>query len=272
MGNCWTWDQYTGMLTTLKAAYDNEALPGVIIASMTMLTGFFGINGGGEQLKNADDFAIAGIAMLLTVAIGSMAGMYVGASALKNSLKDGKKISYVDYGGSALSQMTGIIVTLNIGLFLGAAAILVVAPFYLVKDVMANFSGKDAYTLMTMGTIVAAGEFASAYSLEAVSEKMIGWFLNYDTSGESYDRPAATNADGEDNTPGAGLALIIDVLNHTLIMAGYFIFAILCTSATLTYGHFILTAEEDWTLPYIGDIWPISLLMPFIDAAMPSKK
>ena len=199
--------------------------------------------------------------MLLAIAVGSMAGMYVGQSAIENAMKDGKKISYVDYGGSALSQMTGIIVTLNIGLFLGAAAILTVAPYYLIKDVMANLSGKDAYTLMTMGTIVTAGEWASAYALTAVSEKMIGWFLNYDTTGETYSTTA-------ESPPGAGLALIIDVMNHTLIMAGYFVFAILCASSTWTYAHFILSGEEVWRLPYLNEVWPISMLMAFI----PEKK
>ena len=48
MGNCWSWDQYVDMLSTLKAAYDAGNLPPVIVGSMTMLAGYFGVAGGSD--------------------------------------------------------------------------------------------------------------------------------------------------------------------------------------------------------------------------------
>merc|ERR1711934_1167810 len=93
-----------------------------------------------------------------------------------------EKLRYADYydDDSFLTSFAGIFVTLNIALYFGGAAILAIAPYYLTTEVFQFYEGKDLYTMLTMGVMVAAGEWSAAWALVHVAEYLLGWFMNYE--------------------------------------------------------------------------------------------
>jgi len=102
---------------------------------------------------------------------------------------------------------------------------------------------------MGMGAMVVAGEWASAFALGAVADKLLGWFLEVRVQEVLV---------GNDDRDISGWAFFVDVINQSILTSGYFLFSILMPAGTWTYAHYLLTGEIDWNFPYIREVWPFS--------------
>jgi len=105
---------------------------------------------------------------------------------------------------------------------------------------------------MGMGAMVVAGEWASAFALGAVADKLLGWFLEVRVQEVLV---------GNDDRDISGWAFFVDVINQSILTSGYFLFSILMPAGTWTYAHYLLTGEIDWNFPYIREIWPFSMMV-----------
>lgn len=126
----------------------------------------------------------------------------------------------------------------------------------MVKEIIDNYAGKDLYTMLSMGVMVGAGEWASAYALGIVAEKLLGWFINIRVTEVLV---------GDEARDISGFAFIVDVFNQTLLTSGYYLFALLMPAGTWTYAHYILTGEINWDMPYLGNIPPLSWMFAGAD-------
>jgi len=251
MGECWTWDQFTGYIDTIHSLYNSGDFAPAMVVFFTFVAGFMGSSGNSDALSG-DAFLYNGLAIIMSIAVGSTSALYIASKTVENGMNAQDKLRYEDYGGQDIvGDLAGIFVTLNIALYLGAGAMIALAPLMLARE--AFTSSADPYTLLTMGVMITAGEWAGAYALGEVASSLLGWFTK-------YRKQTVTVATVAGDVDISGLAFAVDVLNQTLLTAGYFLFAMALPSGTWTYAHFILTGNEVWRLPYIGSIFPLSLI------------
>ena len=252
-GGCWSWNDFVEWTDKVHDVYLADELPPAIVVFFTAMFGFFGVNGNNESLSGAHQLVAPGLAMVIAIAVGAMSGIYVANKTVMYAMEANTKLRFEDYNveDSFLSNFAGLFVTYNIALYLGAAAILIVVPYFITAELFENIDGKDAYTLMGMGAMVVAGEWASAFALGEVADKLLGWFL------EIRVQEVLTSDDRDIS----GWAFFVDVINQSILTSGYFMFSILMPAGTWTYAHYLLTGEIDWNFPYIREIWPFSMFV-----------
>lgn len=226
-------------------------MPPALIVVFTLLMAYFGVNGNDETLAGANELFPAGAATIMAIAVGAMSSIYVATKTVHEAMDAERKLRYADYKQTDdfFSTFAGIFVTFNIALYFSGAAILAIAPYMLTKDVFQHYEGKDMYTMLSMGVMIVAGEWAGAYALGEVADHLLGWFVNY---------RATEVLVGEQARDISGWAFMVDVFNQSILTSAYFVFAIIMPAGTWTYAHYLLTGEVNWSMPYLANVPPLS--------------
>jgi len=251
LDKCWTWNDYTMILNSLKVAYDGNTLGPLIIALTGAAEMYVGMNGQSEMWANSlpTFFDAAGAVVMMIV--GSLAGGWVGMKTIETTVKTsfwnlntvtntGYASSYLIYGGrSVIGGLMGLFSVFWIVMWLLLALMLVATPYYLTmylqkemkKEAAAGGALVDSYRHLTNGLIIGVASWGAAIALNESADKLINFF----------DRQPTTMAEAgtQDET-----ALIVDVVNHSIIITFYYMFAWTIAGSGYAYVYYQLNPEE----------------------------
>ena len=251
LDKCWTWNDYTMILNSLKVAYDGNTLGPIILALTGAAEVYVGMNGQTEMWANSlpTFFDAAGAVVMMIV--GSLAGGWVGMKTIEATVKTsfwtlnqstntGYASSYLIYGGrSVIGGLMGLFSVFWIVMWLLLALALVATPYYLTmylqKEMKANTDTGNAlngsYRHLTNGLIIGVASWGAAIALTDSVDRLVGFF----------DRQPTTLA-AEGSTDES--ALVVDVVNHSIIITFYYLFAWTIAGSGYAYVYYQLNPEE----------------------------
>jgi hypothetical protein len=252
LDKCWTWNDYTMILNSLKVAYNDNTLGPLIIALTGAAEMYVGMNGQTEMWANSlpTFFDAAGAVVMMIV--GSLAGGWVGLQTINATVKTsfwslnqatntGYASSYLIYGGrSIIGGLMGLFSVFWIVMWLFLALALVATPYYLTMYLQKNMKENTAatgnalnnsYRHLTNGLIIGVASWGAATALVNSIDRLVNFF----------DRQPTTlaAAGSTDET-----ALIVDVVNHSIIITFYYLFAWTIAGSGYAYVYYQLNPEE----------------------------
>lgn len=250
LDKCWTWNDYTMILGSLKTAYDANELGPLIIAITGAAEMYVGMNGQTEMWANSLPTFFDAAGAIVMMIIGSLAGGYVGLETINATVKtsfwsysadvSGYASSYLIYGGrSVIGGLMGLFSVFWIVMWLVLALALVATPYYLTmylqKEMKGNSDAGDAlnhsYRHLTNGLIVGVTSWGAAIALKESVSRLVGFF----------DRQPTTLAKAGSTDESA---LVVDVVNHSIIITFYYLFAWTVAGSGYAYVYYQLNPEE----------------------------
>ena len=120
LDKCWTWNDYTMILNSLKVAYDTNTLGPIIIALTGAAEVYVGMNGQTEMWANSLPTFFDAAGSVVMMIVGSLAGGWVGMKTIEATVKTsfwtlntstnaGYASSYLIYGGrSVIGSLMGL--------------------------------------------------------------------------------------------------------------------------------------------------------------------
>ena len=250
LDKCWTWNDYTMVLSSLKVAYDQDLLGPLIIALTGAVEVYTGIKGGSDVWANSLPTFFDALGAIVGMVTGSLAGGYIGIKTIEASVRTsfwnlntaagtGISSSYLIYGGhSVIGGLMGLFSVFWVVMWLLLGLTIVMAPFYLTmylqKYMKENANSgdqlNDGYRHLTNGVIVGVGSWGAAYALTNSAQLLLGFF----------DRQGTARLDEEK----AQTALTIDVVNHSIILTFYYLFAWTIAGSAYAYVYYQYNPEE----------------------------
>jgi uncharacterized membrane protein len=210
------------------------------------------MNGQTEMWANSlpTFFDAAGAVVMMIV--GSLAGGWVGLQTINATVKTsfwslnqatntGYASSYLIYGGrSIIGGLMGLFSVFWIVMWLFLALALVATPYYLTMYLQKNMKENTAatgnalnnsYRHLTNGLIIGVASWGAATALVNSIDRLVNFF----------DRQPTTlaAAGSTDET-----ALIVDVVNHSIIITFYYLFAWTIAGSGYAYVYYQLNPEE----------------------------
>lgn len=251
LDKCWTWKDYKMILDSLKIAYDTNTLGPMILALTGAAEMYVGMNGQSAMWANSlpTFFDIAGAIVMMIV--GSLAGGWVGMKTIESTVKTafwslntsgntGYASSYLIYGGrSIIGGLMGLFSVFWTVMWLLLALALVATPYYLTmylqKQMKENTDTGNAlngsYRHLTNGLIIGVSSWGAATALTASVDRLIKFFDRQPTTmaaAGSYDETA----------------LVVDVVNHSIVITFYYLFAWTIAGSGYAYVYYQLNPEE----------------------------
>lgn len=251
LDKCWTWNDYTMILNSLKVAYDDNTLGPLIIALTGAAEVYVGMNGQTEMWANSLPTFFDAAGAVVMMVIGSLAGGWVGMKTIEATVKTsfwtynsstqtGYASSYLIYGGrSVIGGLLGLFSVFWIIMWLVLALALVAMPYYLTmylqKEMKENTDTGDAlngsYRHLTNGLIVGVASWGAAIALTDSVSRLVGFFDRQPTS--------LAESGSTDET-----ALVVDIVNHSIIITMYYLFAWTIAGSGYAYVYYQLNPEE----------------------------
>jgi hypothetical protein len=251
LDKCWTWNDYTMILNSLKVAYDGNTLGPLIIALTGAAEMYVGMNGQTEMWANSLPTFFDAAGAIVMMIVGSLAGGWVGMETIKATVKTsfwtldtsantGYASSYLIYGGrSVIGSLMGLFSVFWIIMWLFMALMLVATPYYLTMYLQKEMKGaanagdslNSSYRHLTNGLIIGVASWGAAIALTESVNRLVGFF---DRQPTTLSKTGST-----DET-----ALVVDVVNHSIIITFYYLFAMTVAGSGYAYVYYQLNPEE----------------------------
>lgn len=257
---CFSWNELFAKMGDVKTAYDNKELVPLLVAVLGGLLTWLGYQGESVFAAHLPTFWKSS-GSLLAVTSGIFAAAYAGnttvAVAVKSeywkasgSIAPYKGANFLSYGGQGwLSGTLGAFEMSWVVAYLLLCMEIVIFPFVIATEMDKSYAAKYAslsaaqdkaqmdWLGLGFSFLSAFGSWTSAVALAESGKTLINFYDIQDTNGAAVYKAAFGNDPSWDNS----IALLVDLLNHTMTVGFYYTLAAVISNCAYFFAYNSLT-------------------------------